>query len=326
MPTVTRESIVSETDELRIALTVDSDSDQFDPSVCQGSGSMLPSWDGVEYGISAIIEATASCHDSYGFPPRFTWFVRIDPQLEALYGDCGYLLDRFASLWKFCQQRGDELAWHPHLYCREGERWIQETDPKNLRAQLQQTWASLKKRGFSGTSSRIGDAFGSNEIMQTLSGLGLRCDATAMPGRVRRDAHRHLDWDGTPTHPYRPSVADYRRPGTPALDLLEIPMSMVAVKAEYDATPLSRYIDLSFRHDALRGGLKSFLPDAKTIVTVTHPSSVLASANGARHGLISHDLGEFRHNLDWILEECGRLGRPSRFVTISEIERYFFEG
>jgi len=325
MPPLSPKPIASETDELRIALTVDSDSDQFDPSLNRGA-SPVPSWEGVENGIPNIVEVTASCRDSSGAAPKFTWFVRVDPQLEALYGDCGYLLDRYASLWDSCKRRGDELAWHPHLYRLEGARWVQEVNPERLQADLQETWVSMQKRRFYPTSSRIGDAFGSNEVLQTLSHLGLLCDATAMPGRVRRDSDRQLDWDGTPMHPYRPSVADYRRPGTPTVDLLEIPMSMVSVRAEYDATPLNRYLDLSFHHLALRDGVRNFLPKAALVVTVTHPSGVRPSLHRTRHGLISHDVGEFRRNLDYILQECERLGRASRFVTIAEVERIFCEG
>jgi hypothetical protein len=194
-----------------------------------------------------------------------------------------------------------------------------------LRASLEDTWASLSKREFRPGSCRIGDAFGSNEVLQTMSRLGLRCDATAMPGRVRRDADRQIDWEGTPQHPYYPSVADYRRPGPPSLELLEIPMSMIPVKAEYDSEPLRRYLDLSFHHRALRDGVESFLPTASLVVTVTHPSGVLPGVKGTRHGLISHRVDEFRRNLEFILGACERLNRASRFVTIAESERWFSE-
>ena len=309
---------------LPIALTIDCDSDQFDRTVNSGEGP-LPTWEGVESGIAALVEATANCHDSFGTAPRFTWFVRVDPHLAALYGDCGYLLDRYSDLWSFCRKRGDELAWHPHLYRREGEAWVQELDPTRLRASLEDTWAALGKRGLRPSSCRIGDAFGSNEVLRTMSRLGLRCDATAMPGRVRRDADRQIDWEGTPQHPYHPSLADYRRPGTPAMELLEIPMSMVPVKAAYDSAPLQRYLDLSFHHGAVREGVENFLSKASLVVTVTHPSGVLPSMNGG-HGLISHDIDEFHRNLEFILEECERQSRSSRFVTIAESERWFREG
>jgi hypothetical protein len=58
-------------------------------------------------------------------------------------------------------------------------------------------------------------------------------------------------------------------------------------------------------------------------VTVTHPTGVLPEANGSRHGLISFNASEFRKNLEFLLEQCEQLGRPTRFVTIAELERSF---
>src|SRR5215470_4120657 len=127
-----QERFASDRNALRIALTIDCDSDQFDRTVHSGEGP-LPTWAGVEHGIAALLQATAACRDSSGTAPRFTWFIRVDPHLAALYGDCGYLLEQYSDLWNFCRGRGDELAWHPHLYRRERDQWVQELDPKRLR-------------------------------------------------------------------------------------------------------------------------------------------------------------------------------------------------
>src|SRR2546429_3705141 len=61
--------------------------------------------------------------------PRWcaTWFVRLDAQLEALYGRADYIFKRYYG--ELCQlrQRGHEIGWHPHSYVTVGAQWKQNT-------------------------------------------------------------------------------------------------------------------------------------------------------------------------------------------------------
>ena len=93
-----------------------------------------------------------------------------------------------------------EIDFHPHLYRRYGAEWPHETHRVDLREQLVETLAAMRGIGFQPRSSRIGEAFGSNDVMAALDELGIQCDSTAMPGRVRRDAERQLD-GGPPPQP-----------------------------------------------------------------------------------------------------------------------------
>jgi hypothetical protein len=184
---------------------------------------------------------------------------------------------------------------------------------------------AVRALGFAPTTSRMGEAFGSNTAMAVLEASGLITDSTAMPGRMRHDAHRCFDWSNTPRHPYHPGLADYRSPGQPQRRLLEIPMSMAPVRADYDTTPLLRYIDLSFRHVALHDGLRDLLVATPLLVTVTHPSTILPGIASRRHGLLSFEIEEFRRNLDFIFTECARLGREIRCLTLTECAVVFAE-
>ena len=314
-------------DVLCIALTFDADSDYFDSSLTDGGlePTHLLRWRGIEEGVPLISEVLCSYAEHFASKPRSTWFVRVDAQLATLYGDAGYLLERYSVLWQQCLDRGDEIGWHPHLYKLENGKWQQETDDARLIMALRDAYGVIRRKGFLPMSSRIGEAFCSNAVLATLDELGIRCDSTAMPGRVRKDGERHLDWEATPQEPYHPSLSDYRQPGLGPLNLLEVPMSMVETRAEYDARPLRRYADLSFRHEAIKGGLRAYLRDAKLLVTVTHPCGVLPGITNRRHGLLSFDIQEFKRNLDFILSECRRLGRKFRFVTIGDCWDIFAE-
>ncbi|MGB8166688.1 MAG: hypothetical protein WCF18_04305 [Chthoniobacteraceae bacterium] len=310
-------------DPLPIALTFDAEADVFDRSFGGEPSKQTPSWRGIEEGIPRIDEVLAGYHDSTGARACATWYVRGDRHIGALFGSSSHLLEKYRDLWQQRASSGDEIGFHPHLYRLTGGEWRQETDSTALREQLTEVLAAMRAAGFAPRSSRIGEAFGSNEVMAALDELGLQCDSTAMPGRVRRDAERQLDWAPTPQSPYHPSIADYRQPGTPELRLLQVPMSMIETKAEYDRAPLLRYADLSFHHEVMRAGLTAFLTTAPLLVTVTHPSTVLPGIAPQRHGLLSFDIGNFRRNLDFILAECERLARGYRFITIGECAHRF---
>ena len=298
---------------LLLALSFDAEADAFDGSI-EGSGSCT--WRGIEEGIPLIDCLLAQQKDSFGGPAKATWFVRCDDQIAELTGDAGHLLRQYKKCWDTHQDAGDEIGFHPHLYRRELSTWEQEKDAQALAKQIIRSHQAMRAAGFEGRVSRIGEAFGSNAVMNALDKLGIHCDSTAMPGRVRNDATRSIDWLSTPESPYHPSLADYRIPGTPACSLLEIPMTMLMTRAAYDAEPFPRYLDLSFHPTVLREGITALLPKARVIVTVTHPSTVLPNMVSQPHGLISFDITAFEENLNHLTGECQRIGRPFRFVTL----------
>jgi hypothetical protein len=306
-------------DPLYIALTFDAELDVFDSSFRGGESLSLR---GIEEGIPIIDGILAQHRDSSGARACATWCVRCDDHIQALTGEHAYLLKHYRDCWQHHLDAGDEIGFHPHLYKQTENGWVQETDAGALTSQIHRAHAAMEGAGFKSHVSRIGEAFSSNAVMQTLDDLGIICDSTAMPGRVRRDDTRQLDWSGTPDHPYHPSLTDYRLPGADAHALLEAPMTLVPTLAAYDREPLRRYIDLSFHHQALRDGLSAFIPEAHIIVTVTHPSTILPGITKHPHGLLSFDASNFAKNLEYLTQECSRLGRSFRFITLRHCTQF----
>ncbi|MFC1874501.1 hypothetical protein ACFLYX_04285 [Chloroflexota bacterium] len=306
-------------DTLYLATTVDADSDFFDASLFPGESQAELRWQGIEEGIPLLINTLRGYRDSFGQVLRFTWFVRADNQLRDIYGGAADLLKIHKQLWQACLESGDEIGWHPHLYKKMGERWVQETRPAYIIEDLRQSYQAVMAEGFRPVSSRIGEAFQSNEIMNELANLGVKVDSTAMPGRARTDSERSFDWLATPPHPYYPAKTNYRVPGEneDRINILEVPMSMVETKVEYDRGPVMRYIDLSFHNSVIREGLSAYLKKNDYLVSITHPSTVLPLPD-REHPLISFDIEEVERNLNTILAECSTLGKKIRFVTISE--------
>jgi hypothetical protein len=299
--------------ELLIALTFDAEMDAFDTSIASADSL---EWRGIEEGVPQIESILADVRDSRGSTASATWFVRCDDQIGHMTGSPAYLLERYQALWQKRWQMGDEIAFHPHLYRQQDGLWKQDMEPESLRSQIQRSLAAMQGAGFLSRVSRIGEAFGSNALIAALDECGMQCDSTAMPGRVRVDAERSLDWGVTPAGAYHPSVADYRVPGKPARRLLEVPMSMIQTRADYDRAPLMRYLDLSFHPRVLRDGLAALVGTAQALVTVTHPSTILPGH--AEHGLLSFSVEAFAKNLCLLLQECLHQGRSFRFITLRE--------
>jgi len=318
--------VVRETsNSLLIALTCDTDADLFDPSIAEGQGERPPRWRGLDEGLPTIIDSATEICDRFGLRPKFTWFVRVDNQLEYYHGDACYLLNCYNKIWRSRSTLGDEVAWHPHIYKFENGHWLHQNDEDAFEAALSRAHAQFTRFAGPPRSSRIGEAAFSNRIAKTLDDLGVDCDSTAMPGRERRDADRVLDWRGTPASPYFPSSQDYRRPGIPSRKFLEVPMSMVKVMASYDHHPLLRYVDLSFHPRAMKEGLQESLSAMRVLVTMTHPSGVLPGIRRGGHGLISFDIDAYRSNLEFILWHCAQSHRAVEFVTISACRSLFTE-
>jgi len=301
--------------ELLIALTFDLDPDIFDESVAPSDARTKISWRCIEEALPRIREQLGEIAAAPA-----SWFVRVDNQIEALWGRAAWLLEEYGEAFQTAAGAGDEIAWHPHLYRREGAGWAQETDPAALSEKMEAALTDMRAFGWSPRCGRIGEAYGAPAIFETYERLGIGYDSTAMAGRRRVDAERMIDWEPTPHAAFRPSRADHRVPGSPAYDVVELPMSMLRVRADYDAEPFLRYLDLSFHPRALQPDLDRFAAEASYVVTITHPSAILPEFEPAGgHGLISFRPEALADNLRALIAAATCAGRTPRFVTISEL-------
>jgi hypothetical protein len=297
---------------LYLCCTFDMDMDQ----VWKGGG--VPTWEGLKAG-PGLRAGIKDLKDDRGGPFVATWFIRADEQVRALYGTVDKVFDMYPEVLRSLGSHGDELAWHPHLYKQRGGSWVQETDPGALVAQVEGTYNVVKKR-LTSKAVRIGEAYQSPALMAALDRLGLCIDSSALPGRVRHDELQELDWGPTPQAPYHPSKKDHRVPGTDALRILEVPMSMVPTKVPNDKATVPRYVNLAFHGAVLEKGLKRLIKTQDLLVTVTHPFELMpAFKPGKGHQLISFEPSELRGNLELILRTCRGEKRPVEFVRMSDI-------
>jgi hypothetical protein len=249
-----------------------------------------------------------------------TWFVRADNQLSEVYGDAAWLLHEHDRMWSDLRRDGHSIGWHPHVVTHDQTGFfVAETDDSRCAVALRTIYKSLSASGFPFAASRIGEAFHGNESMRALADLGITIDSTAIPGRRRDDASRRFDWSGTPNRPYRPSAADYRVHGTPALPIIEIPMTSVPVKAPYDSRPLLRYLNLAYREDifnaAFQRHIESLEEGEHVVVTILHPEETHGPHG---HALYAHDLGAVASNIEHLFTAAGSYGDVA-VTTLDEV-------
>lgn len=294
-------------EKIYIAMTVDVDPDNFDPSIFGDKKAL--SWKGVNECFIDLIENTKNLRDDLGQGPKFTWFVRADTELKDIYDSHIYLFEKYSSFWKGRVSKGNEIGWHPHV--------------DNLE-QLKESFNALNKIGQKFSSVRIGHGFHSNSFMAELASYGFVVDSSALPGRFKNDRNMVFDWLNTPPKPYFPSMDDYRVPGNEHLDILEVPFSMVDTKVEYDKEIVKRYLNLSYRHEIIRNSIAGLIENENLLVTILHPSELLKEK--LNHPLLSFNINTVVENLRYILEEANKNKKTIEYVTISEIFKLVKQG
>jgi hypothetical protein len=243
---------------------------------------------------------------------KATWFIRLDSQLEALYGQPDYILHRYGKELDCLSLAGHEIGWHPHFYVKGEGGWRQNLEAAKIMDELIQYTPLAQSYGMK--SVRMGWGFHTNETMRLLADLRFLIDSSAIPRPRYRWEESEKDWTLTPVVPYFPSESDYRVPGKPGLPILEIPMSVAPIKAPYDTEQVMRYINLAYHPDLLRGPLEYWLREYSHLITVTHPYELFSK--GESHGLLAFDLRAFEQNLQMIKAIAGEKGISVSFLTL----------
>jgi len=265
-------------------------------------------WARAARGVEVLRDALKAHEDELGSALPATWFVRADAIVARQLGDRCALVRGLAPVLDPLRAAGHEHGWMPQIYSG--------LDAGVDHADLAATHAALAGAGFAPASVRMGGCFHDDDSMAALEALGVRHDCSALPGRHKTDGGWRADWRGTPATPYRPSRADYRVPGTPARALLELPLSMVAIAAPYDAAPLARYVDLAY-HPPLLADAMAGLAARDAVVALVHPDTLLPAPADGGHPLLAYDTAALRHHLRALREAAARLGRGCRFETVS---------
>ncbi len=244
---------------------------------------------------------------------KITWYIRLDTQIKRTYGSIDYIFNKYNKEIEILKENGHEIAWHPHIYREESGRWIQNICSNEVYDEL----SSLipMARSLNLQSVRMGWGFHCNETMKLLSDAGFESDSSAIPRPHYKWEETYKDWTITPSVPYYPCKSDYRKPGEPSLPILEIPMSVIQVRAPYDTEYVLRYLNLAYHPSLFEAPLRAWLSRYSHLITVTHPYEL---AGGRQHGLLSFNIEAFIENILKIKEVADQKDYMVNFLTISE--------
>jgi hypothetical protein len=200
-------------------------------------------WDGFE----AIADGSDRLRDRLsrltGEPARFSWFLRLDPQIELAYGDPAWIVDRHGAFFEAAMRKGDVVGVHPHAWRWDSERrtWFADHEDDDwVDRCLRMSCETYRSRfGTLPAHHRFGGRFFSPRVASTLRELGVRFDLTLEPGEPAESPGARLGgvWMGeipdnrwVPRAPYHPDRSDPRRPAADAADQLwMIPLSSARI-------------------------------------------------------------------------------------------------
>lgn len=192
-------------------------------------------WDGIKYGIPDFLIARQRFADSTGYWPKITWFVRSDSQINSIFGNEGYCLNKFRNIWETLLDYGDEIAWHPHLYSwdKKNLKWIQKiNDTSFTKNCLDKGFKAFKSNwGVPPKTVHGGWGYQDNTTINFYSNSGIISDCSAMPGHnsLKLGNFDNSDWEETQKYPYWISKSNYKLAALEKADstgVLEIPTSM----------------------------------------------------------------------------------------------------
>ncbi len=155
-----------------------------------------------------------------GSPVHYSWFLRIDAQMEP-YGNATWIMDRYGAHLEEIQHAGDEIGVHPHAY-----RWL-EDERSWLHDFGNQSWVdhclTMSVEGFAKAfgrpclSLRFGDRWMNTATLNLAERMGVRFDLTTEPGTLpyptpmpgERASGPLPDYRRMPRIPYTPSPSNF---------------------------------------------------------------------------------------------------------------------
>jgi hypothetical protein len=179
-------------------------------------------WLGFERSVEDLAAFRSRFENATGRPARFAWFLRMDTQIEEVYGAAEWVAIRYAPLVRAVEAAGDAIGLHVHPWLWDGRAgaWVVDYADWRWGARCVRTAFAAFARHFGRPcrAVRFGDRWLSDRLLALAERLGARVDLTAEPGRIHDRLPETVvgtspDFSATPRRPYRPSRWRHQRPG-----------------------------------------------------------------------------------------------------------------
>jgi hypothetical protein len=218
--------------QLPVVLCIDVEPDPrvFDPAD-------PPPWLGFERLIEVLPDLRERIEEATGQPARFSWFLRMDPQIAETWGSAGWLSDAYGDEFAGLSEAGDELGLHSHVWRWDPDvgDWFADYSDPDWAQHCVRTGLDAFESGFGRPcmAHRAGDHFINPAIFSLLAERRVRVDFSLEPGMSslsglgiegERFQGRIPDFVGVPTRPYRATPASFPDPDAAGSDPLLVPL------------------------------------------------------------------------------------------------------
>lgn len=207
------------TGAIPVLLCIDVEPDSFVPHPRES-----PTWNGFPAIYADLKRLRYRLFEVTGAPVRFSWFLRLDAQVEFAFGEPDWVVSRHGDLIESVLSEGDEIGLHVHVvrWSSEAEKYqIGYADPLQVEQCIRDA-ASVFERRFAqpARSFRLGVGWMDTRTAAVLEAVGVRYDVSiewgrqialfARPGEIV--VPEVADHTLVPRMPYRPSKENYRVP------------------------------------------------------------------------------------------------------------------
>lgn len=272
----------------------------------------------------------------------FCWFLRMDPQIQLLYGSALWAFERYGSQIENLRSVGDEVGLHTHAWRHVGGEWISDYGDQGWVNECVRVSFDAYASAFGRLcrSFRFGDHWMNEETFDLVELLGTRYDLTIEPGlRPNSISLAGETWTGhfpdyvkVPREPYKPARGDFRTDGEERRerDTWVIPISTVLLP-HWPVAPFYRRLIWRARY-----GPRFYHPLSLALEPnhFKHTMSNLVESGSARHLCVVvrtdatlHPLlsGHVRENLELLMSEaaggCLQLTTPARLVAARVVDK-----
>lgn len=171
-------------------------------------------WAGFEELLPRIEALRERVANLTGASVAFSWFLRMDPQVAAIWGSPGWAAEHYAREFAELESRGDELGLHTHTWRwhADASDWVRDHDPAWEEYCAEVALLAFKTAyGRPCPAHRGGDRVLSGEMLRRLQANGVAVDLTVEPDKppIGPLAEHELvtgltpDYRGVPQTPYR---------------------------------------------------------------------------------------------------------------------------
>lgn len=180
-------------------------------------------WKGYQRAVDLFSAFRPELETLTAAPVHLSWFYRMDPQIEEIHGDPGWVIANYPDQLATLSSANDELGLHVHPFRwnNDADTWIQDYGNQSwVEHSVRMAFENFSRElNRACVSFRFGDRWMNNRTFRLLESLGVRYDMTLEPGsRKMSSYHGSIPHTGfipdqrkVPQEIYHPAKSNYQK-------------------------------------------------------------------------------------------------------------------